>query len=108
MLTLVSIRKILLSALSPGTRKVLTDVVSILHQVSKHASETRMTPLNLAICIAPDLIRGPDALEDASLCLEPGKKLPMQMLAGRAGGSDEGKGTLVGVLEIWIRDYERI
>jgi hypothetical protein len=67
-----------------------------------------MTPLNLAICIAPDLIKGPDALEDASLCLQPGKKMPMQMMAGRADKSAEGKGTLVGLLEIWIRDFDSI
>jgi hypothetical protein len=65
-----------------------------------------MTPLNLAICIAPDLIKGPDAMDDASMCLQPGRKMPAQM--GGGGAEGEGAGTLVGVLEIWIREFNSL
>lgn len=67
-----------------------------------------MTPLNLAICIAPDLIKGPDPMEDAGLCMQSGHTLPAQMKGTLAGNEDQGKGTLVGVLEIWIREFEHI
>lgn len=80
--------------------------MSTLHAVSKHSAETRMTSLNLAICIAPDLIRGPNPLEDAQLCMEPGRTLPAQMRGVRPGSEGQGKGTLVGLLEIWIREFE--
>jgi hypothetical protein len=95
----ISTNKLLLPALSPATRLVLTHVVETLQKVSLHVEDTRMTPLNLAICIAPDLIRGPDPLEDAGMCLQPGRKMPQ-----RAGTAGEGDGTVVGLLEHWIRD----
>lgn len=95
----VSIKDILLPELSPSTRLILGHVISTLHDVSQYASETRMTPLNLAICLAPDLIRGPDMMEDAALCLPAGKKMPTQM-----GHTPEGDGTVVGILELLIRN----
>lgn len=66
-----------------------------------------MTSLNLAICIAPDLIKGPDPMEDAGLCMEPGRTLPSQMRGVKTDNEGQGKGTLVGLLEIWIREYNR-
>lgn len=66
-----------------------------------------MTPLNLAICIAPDLIKGPDPMEDAGLCMEPGRTLPAQMRM-RAGKEGQGDGTLVGLLELWIREFDQV
>lgn len=44
-------------------------------------------------------------MEDAGLCMEAGRKLPAQM-RGQAGSEGEGNGTLVGILEIWIREFE--
>jgi len=96
---MISTKDILLSELSPSTRLVLSHVISTLHNISQFASETRMTPLNLAICLAPDLIRGPDMMEDAALCLPPGKKMPTQL-----GHTPEGDGTVVGILELLIRN----
>jgi hypothetical protein len=95
----ISVKDILMSELSSSTRLVLDHVITTLHDVSQHASATRMTPLNLAICLAPDLIRGPDMMEDAALCLPPGKKMPTQM-----GHTSKGDGTIVGILELLIRN----
>jgi hypothetical protein len=95
----ISIKDIFLPELSPHTRLILSHVISTLHDVSQHASETRMTPLNLAICLAPDLIRGSDMMEDAALCLPAGKKMPTQM-----GHTSQGDGTVVGILELLIRN----
>lgn len=66
-----------------------------------------MTPLALAICIAPDLIKGPDPMEDAALCMEPGRTLPALMRVASPDDEGKGKGTLVGLLEIWIRAYDK-
>ena len=70
-----------------------------------------MSPLALAIVLAPTIISGPNPLEDAALCMEPVKSLPADMLrmAGaegrKAGGGEGGGGTVVGILEMWIRDW---
>jgi hypothetical protein len=40
-------------------------------------------------------------MEDASLCLQPGKKMPQMGFTRQEG---EGEGTLVGILELLIRD----
>ena len=96
---MISVKDILLPELSSPTRLILSHVISTLHDVSQFASETRITPLNLAICLAPDLMRGPDMTEDAARCLPPGKKMPTQM-----GQTPEGDGTVVGILELLIRN----
>lgn len=98
---MISMKTIFFPELSSSTRLILSHVIFTLHEVSKHASETRMTPLNLAICLAPDLTRGADIMEDASLCLPPGKKMPQM---GFKQQEQQGQGTLVGILEILIRD----
>lgn len=90
-----------------------------------------MSPTALAIVLAPTLISGSDPIEDAEMCMEPGKGLPQGLwaLAGRKGGGvdavmhdqaggdrgsrdqkdgGKGTGTLVGVLEVWIREWEWI
>lgn len=74
-----------------------------------------MNALNLAIVVAPTLISGPDPLDDASMCLAPGKKLPLAMLVAAGKASEErvkgrqvetsGQGTVVGMLEMCIREY---
>jgi hypothetical protein len=56
--------------------------------------------------LAPALINGPDPVGDAAMCLQPGRTLPSALMGGR-GGSAQSKvdaGTLVGVLEMWIKD----
>lgn len=75
-----------------------------MRQLSTHEAQTKMAPLALAIVLAPSLINGPDPLADAEMCLQPGKSLPLA-LRGVKGGEEEGeKGTLVGLLEMWIRE----
>ena len=93
----VSIQQIFLPALSPSTRLILEHVIGTLHDVSKYSGDTKMTALNLAICLAPDLIKGPDIMEDASMCLPPGKKMPQMGFT-----EQEGEGTVVGILELLI------
>lgn len=70
---------------------------------------TKMTPLAFAIVLAPALLNGPDPLEDAELCMEPGKRLP-KGLSGRQPEQDAGggSGTLVGVLRMWIEAKQAI
>jgi hypothetical protein len=72
-----------------------------------------MTPRNYAICFAPDLIGGDDPIDDLEMCLEPGKPLPPGLASQRktAISASDAKGagnTLVGVLEMWIKDFELI
>lgn len=89
-----------------------------------------MSALSFAIVLAPCLISGPDTLQDAALCLEAGRSLPKAMTGGTMssktsrqsddtaveGGEEKGDrveyadngGTLVGVLDIWIRNYDQL
>lgn len=88
------------------TQKVMLDfIIGILRQVAKAEETTKMSSMSLAIVLAPNLISGPDAIEDAQLCIVPGKALPAGLGAGNAEKREQvGKGgTLVGVLEMWIR-----
>ncbi|WVQ80980.1 hypothetical protein IAT38_003087 [Cryptococcus sp. DSM 104549] len=102
-----------LPALPPSYRDTLAYIIHMLHHLAAFEPATKMSPLNLAIVLAPALIAGPDPLEDAGMCLAQGKKLPGAMLARRAaaGGEGEGEkevegdGTVVGVLEMWIWHY---
>lgn len=73
-------------------------------------ASTKMTPLAFAIVLAPALLNGPNPLEDAELCMEPGKRLP-KGLRGRQPEQDAGaggNGTLVGVLRMWIEAKQAI
>ena len=77
-----------------------------MRKVASAEKENKMSPLALAIVLAPALINGPDPVGDAAMCLQPGRTLPSALMGGR-GGSAQSKvdaGTLVGVLEIWIKD----
>jgi hypothetical protein len=95
---------------------VLEYIIHTLHHLSTHEAITRMSPLALAIVLAPSLIRGPDPLDDGELCLEPGKVLPsaLRIAAKTPGGDGEREAerrrgnTLVGVLEMWIREYPAV
>ena len=66
-----------------------------------------MSPLAYAIVLSPAMIAGPDPMEDAEMCLAPGKTLPAAMTGDRKSHKG-GQGTLVGVLEMWIRDWENV
>ena len=72
-----------------------------LRAVAAYESTTKMSPLALAIVTAPVLIRGPEPLEDAALCLPPGKSLPKAM-TGETTIGGVGAMTLVGLLELWM------
>ncbi|KAK8845315.1 hypothetical protein IAR55_006028 [Kwoniella newhampshirensis] len=105
------IRTAFLPTLLPAVRLIIEYVVHILHHLSIHEASTKMSPLNLAIVIAPTLISGPDPLEDAEMCLEPGKSLPaaMRQLAGAQRKSQSGgNGTVVGLLEMWIKNRSAV
>jgi hypothetical protein len=67
-----------------------------------------MSALSLAIVVAPVLISGPSALEDAEMCLQPGKRLPRSMYdaAGEEYVERDGRGTLAGLLECWIGECQ--
>ncbi|ORY31981.1 hypothetical protein BCR39DRAFT_524925 [Naematelia encephala] len=93
-----------LSSLPSSSRHILLHVTSLLHELSSHEPATRMSSLALAIVLAPSLIRSTDALDDAELCLEPGKTLPSAMMKTSGREAGKGSGTLVGVLELLIRE----
>ena len=80
-----------------------------------------MTPLALAIVVAPDLIRSPDPLEDLAMCLPPpatpdgstsGQGGGVAAQAGRAmavPGMPERKGeSLVGVLKMILERWNEV
>lgn len=125
-----SIRKNIIAHLSPARAAILDHTMHMAHHVLRHEDRTRMGALALAIMFAPALIAG-EPLEDAMLCMEPGRSLP-PALANMASlnaamadsddegdGQDEGRGdrkaqaakpaqqpnTLVGVLMTYISQY---
>ncbi|WVW81631.1 hypothetical protein I302_103626 [Kwoniella bestiolae CBS 10118] len=101
----------LIPSLSPPRAQILTYLIHLLRHLSLHSDQTKMTSLNLSIVIAPVLIRGPDPIEDTILCLEPGKPVPVglrKMAEVNGLTFPEGTGTLVGLLDTWIREYPLI
>ena len=93
-------------ALSDAARVILEHVVQIMADLSAFESSTKMSPLALAIVVVPTLINGDDPVEDAEMCLSPGKSLPPGLRKAHEGEDDDaGKGgTLVGVLKMWIEE----
>eukprot|EP00300_Choanocystis_sp_HF-7_P000847 c106_g1_i1.p1 GENE.c106_g1_i1~~c106_g1_i1.p1 ORF type:complete len:715 (-),score=171.55 c106_g1_i1:70-2214(-) len=47
--------------LAATTRLVLTRLVQLLSEISKHAAINKMTGYNLAVCFAPDVLRGDES-----------------------------------------------
>ncbi|KAI9840172.1 MAG: hypothetical protein M1838_004190 [Thelocarpon superellum] len=54
-----------------------THLLPMLSMVAKHQERNRMTSINLALCFAPSLIRGPDAMEDATMSSVIGRIMDM-------------------------------
>lgn len=99
--TPTDIRTQFLPALSPGRATLLNHVVHIAHHLLSSEPATRMGAHALAITLAPTLINGPDPREDTALCLAPGQALP-----GLGVKAEEQ--TLVGLLEMWIRNWAEV
>lgn len=99
--TPAEIRTVFLPALSSGRSTLLSHIMHVAHHLLPSEPTTRMTAQNLAITLAPTLINGPDAREDAALCLAPGQSLP-----GLGVKADEQ--TLVGLLEMWIENWPQV
>lgn len=56
------------SFLSGTSRTILTwHLLPLLHLISKHEFQNKMTAENLAICFTPCLVNGPDAMADAKV-----------------------------------------
>ncbi|WVQ93915.1 hypothetical protein IAU59_000993 [Kwoniella sp. CBS 9459] len=103
------IRTILLPSLPAPTITLLHHLVQTLHLLSLHSTTTKMTPLNLSIVISPVLISGPDPIEDTIMCLVPHKPLPAGLKEmAKSKDLPEDGGTLVGLLEMWIRDWPAV
>ncbi|WVO17653.1 hypothetical protein L204_105350 [Cryptococcus depauperatus] len=114
-LTPVNVHNVFLPALSPSARSLILYITHMLHHFSFHESTTQMHPSALAICFAPCLISGPDALQDAEMLLDPGKQLHAEMVGyhtkedGKTGLTrTKGNGTVKGVLEILIAQWPSI
>ncbi|EAL18012.1 hypothetical protein CNBK0330 [Cryptococcus deneoformans B-3501A] len=112
------IKERLFPLLPPSHILILHYLTYVLHRLTAFEDSTKMNALNLAIVVAPTLISGPDPLEDAGMCLESGKKLPLAMLVAAGKAPEEsvkgkevetsGQGTVVGMLELWIREYPSV
>ncbi|WWC57970.1 uncharacterized protein I303_100505 [Kwoniella dejecticola CBS 10117] len=100
------IRTMFIPSLPRPTYQILAYTTHLMHHLSLHADRTKMTPLNLSIVISPVLISGPDPIEDTILCLEPSKPLPVGLKAMAGDKYEQGQGTLVGLLDMWITHYE--
>lgn len=108
---LPSIKSDFLPLLPAANRALLLALIDLFHALLPHREHTRMSALNLAIVAAPDLIKGPDPVQDLRMCMEKGKKLPAG-LGGSASTADaedaqemDGGNTLVGMLETMIREW---
>ncbi|KAF2635165.1 hypothetical protein P280DRAFT_462321 [Massarina eburnea CBS 473.64] len=56
------------SILPPVSREILIKhMLPLMSTVSAHEDKNKMSPENLAVCIAPALLHGPDQLEDAKM-----------------------------------------
>ncbi|CAE6487177.1 unnamed protein product [Rhizoctonia solani] len=67
------IREVLLPAMGWGCRVVLLGYIfHLLHDVSLRASVNKMDAHNLALCIAPNLVRSSDPIRDVKMCAVPG------------------------------------
>ncbi|CAE6442332.1 unnamed protein product [Rhizoctonia solani] len=67
------IREVLLPALGWGCRVVLLGYIfHLLHDVSLRSSANKMDAHNLALCIAPNLVRSNDPIRDVKMCAVPG------------------------------------
>ncbi|WVR03411.1 hypothetical protein IAU60_000402 [Kwoniella sp. DSM 27419] len=116
--TVDRIKESFVAILPPASAALLDYLTHMLHHLSHHVEATKMTPMNLAIVIAPVLISGPDPIQDTLMCLDPSKPVPagLQSMAAKAAtsaGVAEGQvvtdsGTVVGMLEMWIRDWPMV
>ncbi|EUC54507.1 Rho GTPase-activating-like protein [Rhizoctonia solani AG-3 Rhs1AP] len=67
------IREVLLPAMGWGCRVVLLGYIfHLLHDVSLRSSVNKMDAHNLALCIAPNLVRSNDPIRDVKMCAVPG------------------------------------
>ncbi|KDN45020.1 hypothetical protein RSAG8_05193, partial [Rhizoctonia solani AG-8 WAC10335] len=67
------IREVLLPAMGWGCRVVLLGYIfHLLHDVSLRSSINKMDAHNLALCIAPNLVRSNDPIRDVKMCAVPG------------------------------------
>ena len=83
------------SPLSETAGRILTDhLLPLLSRIAKHSEENRMTPQNLAVVFAPNMVCGPDPLEDMKI-VAIAQRLLVDMitnwteLASRLGRTDE-------------------
>ena len=59
---------IVYSPLSETAGRILTDhLLPLLSRVADHSDKNRMTPQNLAVCFAPNMVCGPDPMEDMKI-----------------------------------------
>ncbi|QRV77927.1 Rho GTPase-activating protein 1 [Ceratobasidium sp. AG-Ba] len=86
------IREVLLPAMGWGCRVVLLGYIfHLLHDVSIRSSRNKMDAHNLALCIAPNLVRSNDPIRDVKICTVPPSAGAQQMSAAwNAPGSGAG------------------
>lgn len=101
-----SVHQVLIPELPPPAKTILEHIIHVMAELSAYESSTKMSPLALSIVLTPTLINGGDPVEDAEMCLSPGKTLPLGLRKVQPDGSEEvGKGgTLVGVLKMWMEE----
>ncbi|KAG8714124.1 hypothetical protein FRC08_012339 [Ceratobasidium sp. 394] len=74
------IREVLLPAMGWGCRVVLLGYIfHLLHDVSLRSAVNKMDAHNLALCIAPNLVRSNDPVRDVKICTVPPSAGALQM-----------------------------
>ncbi|KAI0072491.1 Rho GTPase activation protein [Panus rudis PR-1116 ss-1] len=106
------IRESLLPELPPCTYILLNHIMHLLHEVSLRSASNRMDAHNLAVVIAPNLVKGSSPIRDVAMCAIPGGPTlypgaPTTSLSNPAALA-EGKNTLGLVIKTCIQRYYEI
>ncbi|KAG8703043.1 hypothetical protein FRC11_011025 [Ceratobasidium sp. 423] len=102
------IREVLLPAMGWGCRVVLLGYIfHLLHDVSIRSSVNKMDAHNLALCIAPNLVRSNDPIRDVKMCAVPGAAT-MTALSSPVPPRKPGSTTLGDIVRVCIERYFEI
>ncbi|CAE6439377.1 unnamed protein product [Rhizoctonia solani] len=102
------IREVLLPAMGWGCRVVLLGYIfHLLHDVSLRSSVNKMDAHNLALCIAPNLVRSNDPIRDVKMCAVPGAA-SMTAPNSPAPPRKPGSTTLGDIVRVCIERYFEI
>jgi Rho GTPase-activating protein 1 len=82
-----------------------------MHEVSLRAASNRMDAHNLAVVLCPNLVSGPDPIQDVAMCVVPGGPALYHSVSPSQSNATllpEGKTTLGAVIKLCIQRYYEI